>query len=122
MELPPMHEVGLLKSIPLSAWRMLLLILVILIAVLLSVVPPFVLLTPFLTAYALGKDWVWTARDLFRFRPKALLKSDFSYSVGLGLIPSLLSSFPFLGLLCLPIMQAASLIPYEEKTTIAKDD
>jgi uncharacterized protein involved in cysteine biosynthesis len=117
MDLPPIQEPAFFRALSLNLVRTLLLVIVIVFGAFLSLIPPLFLVTPFITGYALGKDWVWTARDLFRVRTK-LEDSDWAYCIGLGIIPSLFSSMPFLGILCLPILQAASLIPYEEKTRI----
>jgi len=120
LELPVVQEPHFLSSVPRVVGRTLFLLLVICVGVLLGLVPLLLFVPPLCAAYALGKDWVWTTRDLF---PSAAATrknrpSDWAYCVGLGLVPSLMSSIPILGLFTLPILQVASLIRYEEHTKV----
>ncbi|TVQ81365.1 MAG: hypothetical protein EA369_00165 [Bradymonadales bacterium] len=117
LELPPIQEPPLFQTIVLSLWRGILLIFVIAIGAILAVIPPLFLISPLFAAYALGKDWLWSVRDLFRFK-KVSSQADWTFCMGTGLLPSLLSSIPLVGLLTLPILQVATLMRFEEQTKV----
>lgn len=88
----------------------------VLICAVIAFIPFLSIIVLFVPAFALGKDWCWTADEQFGNQRRA--KSPFLYCVGLGLVPALIASIPLLGVLSVPILQLAGLIRYKESDTL----
>jgi len=112
IELPEFEESFAVGHLFISLYRALGLVFLILLSSLLGLIP-FLVFVPFIvSAFTLGKDWIWTADELYIHQiPK---QTKLGYALGLGLFPALLASIPVLGVATLPALQFASLLRYKK--------
>lgn len=82
----------------------------------LSLIPFIAFISIFSGAFALGKDWCWTANEQYRRENRR--DSSFLYCTGLGFFPALLASIPIIGVLSIPILQLAGLIRYSNSVRL----
>lgn len=99
-----------LKDLFLSILRALGLGVVIAFSAVLGLFPPLLIVTWFLSSYAIGREWVWTSDELYMTSSRR--KASFLYCAGLGAVPALLAGIPVLGVVSIPILQLASLFRY----------
>jgi len=90
-----------------SIIRAVFLSLVVLISALASFIPYLIFIPILVASYSLSQDWIWTISDAVpNYR---LSKRGLTYKLGLGLIPALSASVPFVGVACLPVLEVACL-------------
>jgi len=90
-----------------SIMRAALLSVLVLLSALVSFVPYLIFIPILVASYSLSQDWIWTISDAIpNYR---LGKRGFTYKLGLGLIPALSASVPFVGVACLPVLEVACL-------------
>jgi uncharacterized protein involved in cysteine biosynthesis len=105
--LPPLKErVSLVRDIT----NTLSLALIVLAVSVISLIPIFSILSLLVAAYALGRDWCWTADSVVDHTQRRPVGA--AYVLGLGLIPALVATIPVVGTALLPIVQIASLMRY----------
>lgn len=80
---------------------------------LLSLIPVLAFIAFFSGAFALGKDWCWTADE--QFKKEHRKRSKFLYCVGMGIIPGLVATIPAVGVIGIPVLQLAGMLRYAER-------